>query len=95
MGILSARLKFRMSIKCIPDFLILFIKKVANSSTNSLLLVEESGGLGVLLPVIVMLRLNSFLVFSPASMICKESVCVFALLIIAMYHFLSTLRAVH
>ena len=54
------------------------------------LLIIGGGGswLGFLLPVIVFMRLKSFLVSLPASMICEESVWVFALLIMAMYLFL-------
>ena len=84
-----------MSIKYVLDFFILLIKMIANSSANSLSQVDGGGELGFLLPVIVLMKLNSFLVSLPTSMFYEESMCVFALLTMAMYLFLSTLRAVH
>ena len=66
-----------MSIKCIPD-LLHFLHKEGSKFFCQFLVTGGGGrGLGYLLPVIVLMRLNSFLVYLPTSMICKESVCVF------------------
>ena len=71
------------------------MKKVANSSANSSSLVEGGRGLGFLLPVIVLMRLKSFLVSLPASVICEKSIWVFTLLILAIYLFLSAFSAAY
>ena len=92
--ILLRRLKFRMSIKCVPDFFD-FVHKESSKFFCQLLITGGGGReLGFLLPVIVLMRLNHIFVSLPASVICKERVCVFVL-IMAMYLFLSTHRAVH
>ena len=84
-----------MSIKSIPYLFDFVLKKIANSSANSSSLVEGGRRLGFLMPVIMLMRLKSFLVTLSTSVICEESVCVFALLITAMYLFHSAFRAVH
>ena len=92
---MSRGLKFRISIECIPDFPDFVHEK--GSKFFSLFLISGEGGRGLdfLLPVIVFMRVNSFFVSLPASIICEESVWVFALLIMVIYFFLSLLSAVH
>ena len=94
-GVLSRRLKFSMSIKCILEFFD-FVHEEGSKFFCQLLIIDGGGmGLGFLLPVIVLMRPKSFLVSLPTSMICEDSMCIFALLIIAMYLFLSAFSTVH
>ena len=75
-------------------FLILFIK-MQQTPQPTPHIPRGSRGFDLFLPVIISMSLNSFLVSLPPSMICEDSICVFDLLIMAMYFFLSSFSAVH
>ena len=63
-----------MSIECIPDFSDLVHEKSGKFFSQFLITSRGGRGLHLLLPVIMFMRLNRFLVSLHASVICEESV---------------------